>query len=182
MDKKINITANELYKQYQICVSRLITLLSSESASQDCISQEERNKIAKAEKEYSQAISELQKIKQAVDGQYRSVWESCTSIAGLRRPEAQRPMRTNATWKECVRSQEQIAKEIHILLEEKTQQAVMEKQRLQQIEEAKKAAAALSALEAEKKHKEEAAALEEAKGASLLTKIKEKIKNKQRKK
>lgn len=178
MDGSINTTANELYKQYQTCISRLFTLVSSENTSQDSISQEERKKVAKVEEEYSQAISELQKVKQAIDDQYRSVWESCTSIAGLRRPEAQRPMHTDATWKECVRIQEQLAKEIQALLEEKKQQALTEKQQHLQREEAKKAAAALSALEAEKKRRDEATALEEAKGISLL----EKIKNKYRKK
>lgn len=165
----------ELFKQYQRCLADLVSLTSSEDNSQNDIAQEERNTVAQIENEYLQISSELQRAKQTITNQYRSIWESCTSNAGLRRPEAQRPAYTDRSWRECVKVQEQAAKVIQEWFAVKTQQAVSERQRQLQQEAERRAASALSAAEAEKKRKEEAAALEEARGASLLEEMKRKF-------
>lgn len=165
----------EIFKQYQKHISNLISLTSSEDSSQNDILQEERNKVAEIENEFLQISTELQRAKQTVNSQYRSVWESCTKNAGLRRPEAQRPAYTDSNWIECIRIQERAAKEIQEWFAVKTQQAVAERQRQLQIEAERRAAIASSTAEAERKRKEEAAALEEARGASFLEEMKRKF-------
>ena len=165
----------ELFKQYQGYLSELIVLTSSEDSSQNNIAQEERNTVAEVENEYLNISSELQRVRQMITSQYRSVWESCTSNEGLRRPADQRPAYTEINWKECVRIQEQAAKEIQEWFAIKSQQAIAERQKKLQLEAERKAAMALSAEEAERKRKEEAAALEEARGASLLEEMKRKF-------
>lgn len=165
---------NELYNQYQKYISELVSFVSTEGNTQNAISQKERNLVAEIENEYMQTISELQRAKQTISNQYRSIWESCTTNAGLRRPEAQRPSYTDTNWRECVRIQEQTAKEIQEWFTRKTQQAFVEKQRKLQQEAERKAASALSAAEAERKRKEEEAAMEAARGASLLEEMKRK--------
>ena len=162
----------ELFKQYQGYLSELIVLTSSEDSSQNNIAQEERNNVAEIENEYLNISSELQKARQMITSQYRSVWESCTSNAGLRRPADQRPAYTEKNWKECIRIQEQAAREIQEWFAIKSQQAMAERQKKLQEEAERRAAMALSAAEAERKRKEEAAALEEARGASLLEEMK----------
>lgn len=164
----------ELYKQYQKYISDLIFLTSSESVSQNSIAQEERNLVSEIENEYMQVIATLQTAKQTITNQYRSVWESCRTNAGLRRPEAQRPAYTGLNWKDCIRIQEQAAKGIQEWFELKKQQALVEKQRKLQLEASRRAASALSAAEAERKRKEETAALEEKRGALLLEEMKRK--------
>ena len=165
---------NELYNQYQKYISELVSSVSIEGNTQNAIAQEERNLVAEIENEYMQTISELQRAKQTISNQYRSIWESCTTNAGLRRPEDQRPSYTDANWRECVKKQEQAAKEIQEWFTRKTQQAFIEKQRKLQQEAERKAASALSAAEAERKRKEEEAAKEAARGASLLEEMKRK--------
>ena len=165
---------SELYNQYQKYISDLISLTSSESASQSDIAQEERNLVSEIENEYMQVVATLQTAKQTITNQYRSVWESCKTNAGLRRPEAQRPAYTELNWKECIKIQEQAAKGIQEWFELKKKQALAEKQRKLQLEASRRAASALSAAEAERKRKEEAAALEEQRGASLLEEMKRK--------
>ena len=165
----------ELFKQYQNCFSDLVLLVSAEENAQKDIAQEERNNVAQIENEYLQISSELQNAKRAIETQYRSIWESCTTNAGLRRPEAQRPAYTDRSWRECVKAQEQAAKIIQEWFLVKTQQAVAERQRQLQQEAEKRAASALSAAEAERKRKEEAEALEAARGASLLEEMKRKF-------
>lgn len=165
---------NELYNQYQKYISELVSFVSTEGNTQNVIAQKERNLVSEIENEYMQTISELQRAKQAISNQYRSIWESCTTNAGLRRPEAQRPSYTDANWRECVKIQEQAAKEIQEWFTRKTQQAFIEKQRKLQQEAERKAASALSAAEAERKRKEEEAAKEAARGASLLEEMKRK--------
>lgn len=169
-----NLEKNELYNQYQKYISELVSFVSMEGNTQNAISQKERNLVAEIENEYMQTISELQRAKQTISNQYRSIWESCTTNAGLRRPEAQRSSYTDTNWRECVRVQEQAAKEIQEWFTRKTQQAFVEKQRKLQQEAERKAASALSAAEAERKRKEEEAAMEAARGASLLEEMKRK--------
>lgn len=167
----------QLFENYQKYILTLISLTSSEDSSQSNISSEERNKVAEIENEYSKITSELHRIKQTISSQYRSVWESCTSNAGLRIPRDQHSVSTNLSLQECIRIQEQAAKEIQEWFAIKTQQAVAERQRKLEQEAARKQASALSAAEAERKRKEEAAALEEMKGASLLEEMKRKFRN-----
>lgn len=169
------MSMEELYKQYQKCFANLVSLTLSEDDSQNDIAQEERNIVAQIENEYLQVSTDLQRAKQAIRKQYRSIWESCSSNAGLRRPEDQRPAFTDKGWRECVREQEQAAKVIQDWFTIKTQQAVAEKQKQLQQEQARRAASALSAAEAERKRKEEAAALEEAMAASFLEEMKQKF-------
>ena len=169
-----NLEKNELYNQYQKYISELVSFVSVEGNTQNAISQKERNLVAEIENEYMQTISELQRAKQTISNQYRSIWESCTNNAGLRRPEAQRSSYTDKNWRECVRIQEQAAKESQEWFTRKTQQAFAEKQRKLQQEAERKAASALSAAEAERKRKEEEAAMEAARGASLLEEMKRK--------
>ena len=169
------MSMEELYKQYQKCFANLVSLTLSEDDSQNDIAQEERNIVAQIENEYLQVSTDLQRAKQAIRKQYRSIWESCSSNAGLRRPEDQRPAFTDKSWRECVREQEQAAKVIQDWFTIKTQQAVAEKQKQLQQEKARRVASALSAAEAERKRKEEAAALEEAKAASFLEEMKQKF-------
>ena len=170
------LSMEELFKQYQKCFADLVSLTSSEDNSQNDIAQEERNTVAQIENEYLQVSTDLQRAKQAIRKQYRSIWESCSTNAGLKRPEDQRPSFTDKSWRECVREQEQAAKVIQDWFTVKTQQAVAERQRQLQQEAERRAASALSAAEAERKRKEEAAALEEARGASLLEEMKRKFK------
>lgn len=167
----------QLFENYQKYILTLISLASSEASSQSNISCEERNEVADIENEYSKITSELQRIKQTISSQYRSVWESCTSNAGLRIPRDQHPVSTNLSLQKCIKIQEQAVKEIQEWFAIKTQQAVAERQRQLQQEAAKKQALALSAAEAERKRKEEAAALEEKKGASLIEEMKRKFRN-----
>ncbi len=167
-----NLEKIELFSIYQGYIADLVSLVSSEGDSQSSIAQEERNTVAEIENEYLRITSELQRIKQTITNQYRSVWESCTSNAGLSRPEDQRPAYTDVNWRECVKIQERAAKEIQEWFSAKTQQAIAEKQRKMQLEAERRAASALSAAEAERKRKEEAAALEEARGALLLEEMK----------
>lgn len=166
----------ELYKQYQKCFADLVSLISSQNDSQNDIAQEERNTVVQIEKEYLQVSTDLQRAKLVIRKQYRSIWESCSTNAGLRRPEDQRPAFTEKSWRECVREQEQVAKVIGDWFTAKTQQAVAEKQKKLQQEEVRRAVRALSVAKAERKHKEEVAALEEARGASLLEEMKRKFK------
>lgn len=163
---------DELFKQYQSYLSNLVLLASSEDNSQNCIAQEERNDVAKIEKEFFTTSTELQRAKQTVTDQYNSVWESCTTNAGLRRPRDQRPLHTDVDWVDCVKIQEQAAKEIQEWFSYKSHQAIAERQRKLQQEAEKRAANALSAAEAERKRKEEEAALEKARGALLLEEMK----------
>lgn len=165
---------DELFNQYQSYIIDLVSSISAEGDSQNGIAQEERRTVAAIENEYMQTVAELQQAKQVVTNQYRSVWESCTSNTSLRRPEDQRPSYTDESWRECVRSQERAAKAIQEWFAAKTQEAVAEKQRKIQQEAARKSASALLAAEAERKRKEEADSLEEARGASLLEKMKRK--------
>lgn len=165
---------SELFRQYQKYISDLISLTNSESASQSSIAMEERNLVSEIENEYMQVIATLQIAKQTITNQYRSVWESCRTNAGLRRPEAQHPVYTESNWKDCIRIQEQAAKGIQEWFELKKQQAIAEKQRKLQLEASRRAASALSVAEAERRRKEEAAALEEKRGASLLEEMKRK--------
>lgn len=164
----------ELFKQYQRCFADLISLTLSENNSQNDIAQEERNTVAQLENEYIQITTDLKKAKQAIDYQYHSIWESCVNNAGLKRPEAQRPVYTDKNWRACVKNQELAAKVIRDWFSEKKKQAVLERQRQLEQEAAKRAARALSTAEAERKRKEEAAALEEARAASLLEEMKRK--------
>lgn len=153
----------------------LVSFVSSEDASQSRIAREERKAVAEMENEYLQEFSELQRIKQTVSSQYRSVWESCTLNSGLQRPEAQHPTYTDRSCQECIEIQEQAAKDIQEWFRIKTKQAVIEKKKQLRWEAEKRAASALAAAEAEKKRKEEAAAFEEAQGAFLLEEMKQKF-------
>ena len=170
------MSMDELYKQYQKYFADVISLTFSEDDSQNDIAQEERKAVAQIENEYLQLSTDLQRAKQAIRKQYRSIWESCSTNAGLRRPEDQRPIFTTKCWVECVKEQERAAKVIQDWFAVKTQQAVAEKQRQLQIEKERRAAIASSQAEAERKRKEEAAAREEAKAAAFLEEMKQKFK------
>lgn len=134
------LSMEELFKQYQKCFADLVSLTSSEDNSQNDIAQEERNTVAQIENEYLQVSTDLQRAKQAVRKQYRSIWESCSTNAGLKRPEDQRPSFTDKSWRDCVREQEQVAKVIQDWFTVKTQQAVAERQRHLQQEAERRAA------------------------------------------
>ena len=167
---------DELFSQYQKYILELRSLTEVEDNSQKTIAQKERNSIAEIEKTYLKVLSELQSVKQTVDEQYKSIWESCTVRGDLRKPEAQRPLYTDVSWQECIKVQEQEAKKIQKWFLIKTQQAVAEKQRKLQQEEAQRTTSALLAAEAERKRKKEAEAIEKIKGAALLEKMKNKYK------
>ena len=173
-----NMRKDELYKQYEQCISEFLCSISVEESSSNDIAQKERNLVSEIENEYMQATSELSRAKQTISAQYKSIWESCTANTGLLRPADQRPAYTDAGWRECVREQAQIAKQIQEWFSVKTQEAVAEKQRRMKLEAERKAADALAAAEAERKRKEEEAALEAAKGASLLDEIKRRFRKK----
>ena len=166
-----------LFEQYQKQFVDLVALIASEDNSQNDIAQEERNTVALLENEYLQVSTDLQRTKQTIRKQYRSIWESCSTNAGLKRPEDQRPTFTDKSWRECVREQEQAAKVIQDWFAVKAQQAVAEKQKRLQQEKERRAENDISAAESERKRKEEAAALEEKKGASLLEEMKRKFRN-----
>ena len=168
----------QLFENYQKYILTLISLTSSENSSQSGISCKERNKVAEIENEYSKITSELDKTKQTIRSQYESVWESCTSNAGLQIPRDLHPISTNLSLQECIRIQEQATKEIQEWFTIKTQEAIAERQRKLQQEAARKQARAVSAAEAERKRKEEATTLEKMKGASLLEEMKRKFRNK----
>lgn len=165
---------DSLYNQYQNYISDLLSLTASGSESQNSIAQEERNIVAEIENDFLQISSQLQDAKLKITNQYKSVRESCSSNAGLRVPEAQRPSHTDLSWQESIRIQEQAAKRIQEWFADKTRKAVAEKQRQLQLEAKRRAANALSAAEAERKRKEEAAMLEEKRGAALLEEMKRK--------
>lgn len=169
------MTKNELYNKYQQYLSELVSSVTNEGNSQNKIAQEERNFVAEIENEYMRTISELQQVKHTVSTQYTNVWESCTTNAGLRKPEAQRSAYTDAGWRECVSLQEQAAKEIQEWFALKTQQAIAEKQRKLQQEAERKAFNALLEAEAEKKRKEADTASKVAQGATLLEEMKRKF-------
>lgn len=169
---------DEIFKQYQKYISDLVRLIHSENNLWNNIAQEERNSVAEIENAYSQISLELQRAKQTVSNQYRSVRESCSLNAGLRKPEEQHSSYIDKDWKECIRIQEQAAKEIQNWIERKTQQAVDEKRKKLQQEEKRKASCALAAAEAERKRKEEAALLEAAQGVELLEQMKRKYREK----
>lgn len=168
----------ELYNQYEQYISEFLCSISDEEKYRNDVAQKERNLVSEIENEYMQTTSDLSHAKQTISAQYKSVRESCIVNAGLRRPEDQRPEYTDASWRECVRVQAQLAKEIQGWFSVKTQEAIAEKQRKMKLEAEKKAAEALEAAEAERKRKEEEAALEAAKGASLLEEMKKRFKKK----
>ena len=165
----------ELFKQYQGYLSELIFLTSSADKLQNNIAQEERNTVAEIENEYINISLELQRARQMIRSQYRSVWESCISNTELRRPEDQRPTYTEKGWRECIRAQEREAKEIQKWFAKKSQEAIVERQKKIQQEVEKREASALSAAEAERRRKEEEAELEKAQGTSLLEEMKKKF-------
>ena len=168
---------DDLFKEYQEYMAELLSLALSEDISQNNIAQEERNNVAELESNYLNISSELKSARQTITNQYRSIWESCTTNVGLKRPVDQRPEYTETKWKDCIRIQEQVAKEIQKWFEVKTQQAIAERQKKIQQEAKRRAEIALSEAEAKRRRKEEAAALEEARGASLLEEMKRRFKN-----
>lgn len=164
----------ELYDQYQNYISELVSFVSKEGNVQNTIAQGERNQVAKIENEYMKRMSVLQQIEQTISDQYRSIWESCSKNAGLRRPEAQRSSYTDVDVNECVRIQQRAAREIQDWFIREKKQALAEKKRKLQQEAERKAASALLAAEEKRKQKAEAEALEAARGASLLEEMKQK--------
>lgn len=168
----------ELFDQYRKYLTELVSLTVAEDDSQNDIAKEERDAIAQIEKEYSQVSFDIQKAMAAVTEQYRNVWDSCTVNAGLKRPEAQRPASTDKSWQECVNEQEKAAAGIRGWLDIKKQESIAKKQRQLQEEAERRTASIINEAEAERKKKEEAKALEEAKGASFLESMKQKFRRK----
>ena len=162
------------YKAYYDCLIEIIELLGNEAASQGDVAQNERNMVSEIENRYMQISEELDAARQTVQKQYRSVWESCTQNAGLRRPQEQRPAATNLTWKEAVHIQEQAAFKIRDWFTLRTQEAFLERQRKVQAEEARRAAEAEAQAEAARRKKEEEARAEKERGEALIEAMKRK--------
>ena len=112
--------------------------------------------------------------RKTVQEQYRSVWESCTQNAGLKRPSDQRPVATNLSWQEAVRIQEQAASRIRDWFTLKTRQAFIERQKRIQEDEARKAAIAAAQAEEAKRRAEETARIERERGEALIEAMKRK--------
>ena len=163
-----------LYGNYLNYLTGLIEDLAAEDVSQDSIAQNERNQVAAIENEYMKAVDELHKAKQIVRDQYRNVWESCTSDAGLRRPSDQRPVATTLDWREAVRVQELAAVEIRKWFAVKSQKAAIERDRELREKAERQAAMAVAQAETEAKQREAMEAEKRAKGKALLESLKNK--------
>lgn len=162
------------YKLYYDCLIEIIEQLGNEAASQGDVAQNERNMVSEIENRYMQLSEELRNARKTVQEQYRSVWESCTQNAGLKRPSDQRPAATNLAWQEAVRIQEQAASRIRDWFAFKTRQAFIERQKRIQEEEARKAAIAAAQAEEAKRRAEEAARIEKERGEALIEAMKRK--------
>ena len=170
----VKMDAGAIYETYLQSLLSITEQIGKEEVSQDAIAQQERSSVAEIENRYMQISEELDAARQTVQKQYRSVWESCTQNAGLRRPQEQRPAATNLTWKEAVHIQEQAAFKIRDWFTLRTQEAFLERQRKVQAEEARRAAEEKAQAEAARRKKEEEARAEKERGEALIEAMKRK--------
>ena len=172
------MAANQLYDDYLSSLLSIVEQVEKEAALQGSIAQEERNSISEIEKNYMQLTETLRNAHNTVQKQYKSVWESCSQREGLKRPSDQHPASTELSWNEAVSLQEKAADKIRKWFDEKTRQAVLEKQKQLREIAAQKAAEAAAIAEAERKKAEEAARLDREKGEALIEELKRKHKKK----
>ena len=142
------------------------------------LEQDERNSVSKIENEFMLLSEELLTAKKTVWEQYRSVLESCRDSTGLKRPNDQRPSKTDLGWKEAVRSQEQCASRIRAWLSVKSQQAYEARQKIIREDQKRAAAIAAAAAEAARKKAEEEARLENERAEALVEALKNKYRTK----
>lgn len=168
----------QVYNDYLENLLEIADHLLKISAKQSSIDQDERNAVSNIENEYMSLCDELQTAKKTVREQYRSVLDSCISNAGLRRPSDQRPVKTDANWKEAVRLQEQAASRIRDWITIKTKQAYEARQKKVREDQERQAAIAAAEAEAARKKAEEADRLEKERAEALVEALKRKHRNK----
>ena len=146
---------NEAYQTYVSCILEIEQQIAKEQECQNEIAQNERNSFSEDDSAYEQLSDQLEDAERTIRAQYRSVWESCTTEAKLRRPQEQRPEETMLTWEEAVQRQEQCALRIRNWFSVKKTQAIMERKRKLKAEEDRQNALAAAKAEEEKKKVEE---------------------------
>ena len=169
---------NSAYQTYLNCIIDIEQMILKEQNRQNEIAEKERQAYSKGDSEYEQLSDQLENARRTVRAQYRSVWESCTREAGLKRPQDQRPEETALPWREAVRLQEKSASVIRTWFEQRTAQAIAERERRLREEKERQAAAAAARAEEERKKAEEEERKQREFGESLI----EKLKNRHRKK
>ena len=166
----------ELYLQYQKAVAMVAEVISKESADTSAILQHERQEISATEKHYSAENEQLENARRTMTEQYKSVLESCSSIAGIRRPSAQRPEGILIDWKAAVRKQEEAAKQVQEYLNSIIQKAQAERLRKLQEEQQRVEAERIAAAERLRMAEEERARQEIENGKTLLDMLRKKHK------
>lgn len=164
----------QAYETYFENLMEITDKLMQIDAAQNSIDQDERSAVSTIENEYMSLSDELQKAKKTVREQYRSVLDSCASNAGLRKPNDQRPLRTELNWQDAVRLQEQAASRIRDWITVKSQQAYEARQEKVRQDKQREAALAAARAEAARKKAAETARLEEERAAALVEELKKK--------
>ncbi len=167
----------QAYETYFENLMEITDRLMQIDAAQSSIDQDERSAVSAIENEYESLSDELQKAKNTVREQYRSVLDSCASNAGLRKPNDQRPLRTELNWKDAVRLQEQAASRIRDWITVKSKQAYEARQEKLRQDKQREAALAAAQAEAARKKAEEAARLEEERAKAFVEALKNKHRN-----
>lgn len=171
------MNAKASYEAYLKSLNEIIGQIGGEESSQGSIDSEERKAVAEIDKKYMHYAEELDNAMKAVRQQYRSVWESCTQIEGMRIPGDQRPAQTDLTWKQAVQIQEKAAAPIREWFDAKSRQAVAARQKRMKEEEAKRIAAEKVRAEEAKKKAEEEKKRRKDKAASLVEEMKRRSSN-----
>lgn len=169
----------ELYLEYEKYTKYLLAIteqIQIESESKESIAKAERNTVSSVENQYNSVLKELNQALKMVRAQYQSVWESCTSNLGIKRPPDQRPLHTNLSWKEAVKIQEQEAAVIRSWFTKKSEEALLEHKKRVLEEKRKKIASETAQFEAEKKQREEEMQLEKRRAEELVERLKQKYK------
>ena len=167
-------------QEYDVYLENLMEIsdcLMKISATQNGIDQDERNAVSSIENEYMSLSEELRTAKKTVRDQYRSVLESCTSHAGLRKPNDQRPMRTELNWQDAVRLQEQAASRIRDWITVKSKQAYEARQEKLRQDKQREAALAAAQAEAARKKAAEEERIKKERAEALVEALKNKHRN-----
>lgn len=168
----------KLYEQYDEYLNSILGQIKKENSAQNEINNIERQTVLETDNIFSQSIKELRQAEETVRQQYHNIWESCTSIAKINKPEDQRPTFTDISWQQAISVQNSYALIISKWVSTVSQKATEQRQRQRQveIEEQQKAAALLA--EKERLEKEEAERQKEREASDFVERLKNKFKNK----
>lgn len=162
------------YSVYFKSLGEITEFLRNEEAIDVEAQQSKQSELSDIENRYVRSIEELQKVRQSILQQFRSVRESYTGFTGIPTPESYRPLETELDWKESIRNLEGGARSLSQWFSEKYRQAAQERRNAMIKQSEQEAVYAREQAERRRKEEEERKRREKEEAVLLLEEMKKK--------